>query len=364
VGGDLAYGLTLVHNSLVWELEEFVVGPPGDQTIQTRPVPGASSNAGLGWTLTLGMLIPPSTPPTNAHTLNWLYIGPDGAQHVLYPGELHVSVPPIPAWDDGSSTTLYSRDGSYLRMRRIDADTREIDFPNGTIHTFEDQGADSAVGWELVEIRDHFGNALGVTYAFDQQPNPTLWTWTLTDNHGRQQEVDLSFDAPLGNWIVDEVRLTAFGGTTATYGFEYSSESVEQCYRNTKDDPDPFLTLPLLTRLTLPDGTDYEMLDGAVPAYGLDCGSQAEGIAGALQRLTLRTLGQLTWEYGVYQLPTDNRISAEFQSGVVRRRQLDATGGVLGEWRYAMEAIDVPVAMGEMKPGETRTYVEYPTGEC
>jgi RHS repeat-associated protein len=61
-GGDLSYGLTLVYNSLVWDIKQGEFNDNQGQNYSTTyPVPNQLSNAGLGWQLSLGSLHPPGS---------------------------------------------------------------------------------------------------------------------------------------------------------------------------------------------------------------------------------------------------------------------------------------------------------------
>src|SRR5712692_1359194 len=65
IGGDrpvserLSYGLTLSYNSKVWESEEVYTGTPTNGNWAYRKKPVTLSNAGLGWSLSLGQLLDP-----------------------------------------------------------------------------------------------------------------------------------------------------------------------------------------------------------------------------------------------------------------------------------------------------------------
>ena len=86
LAGGLSYGLTLSYNANLWDFDidcEDPVGEPGepgDCRITARPNPGF--NAGAGWLLSLGRLLPPST---DTNMINrWVYSGADGASHSFY----------------------------------------------------------------------------------------------------------------------------------------------------------------------------------------------------------------------------------------------------------------------------------------
>src|SRR5687768_10384506 len=78
VGGGLSYGLTLVYNSKNWDIRVSSAVP--------EVIPNRTSNAGLGWQVTLGTLISPYD--STSFSLNeqglWVYASPDGAEHVFF----------------------------------------------------------------------------------------------------------------------------------------------------------------------------------------------------------------------------------------------------------------------------------------
>lgn len=181
VSPQLSYGLTLVYNSLVFDLDEIPV-PPGSITV---PVVSKIMNAGAGWVLSLGQLFPPSLEAPNGRLEDWLWVAPDGSKHYLY-GELH------PGFDDGSNDTRYTRSSTYIRMRRLGTDIVELDFPEGTTRRFAYDA--SVEEWRLVEIRDPAVDSVTITYV----DGPTNRTWSVSDTHGREHVVSLVAASQLG----------------------------------------------------------------------------------------------------------------------------------------------------------------------
>ena len=94
--------------------------------VQALPV--QVNNAGLGWLVTLGRFNPPQ-PTGDLSVARDTYLSPDGSRHTFYPN-LHEGEPIDPDFE-------YTRDGSYLRYRKS---TRELEFPDGTVHVFEAGG--------------------------------------------------------------------------------------------------------------------------------------------------------------------------------------------------------------------------------
>ncbi len=306
LGGSFSYGLTLSYNSKVWDFEpRFLPEVSYVQALADR-----RSNAGLGWRLTLGRLIPPFEETNETKDL-WIYEAPDGADHMFYP-TLHDG-------DPVSATVRYTRDGSYLRMKDLAGGVRIVEFPDGTVRHF---GSDL----RIFRIVDRFGNALDVAY-------PDATTWRLTDSHGRIHHVYFVDAVSDGRSVrvVDRIVLAAFGGTTATTTFQYTSASILRGCKDTDPQTSTSVTVPLLARIVLPDGSAY------VPSYYAD-NADFTCRQGAIQSLTLPTLGAIEWTYGVYRLaPPTCHGGTELSEtpGVKVRRFLDAAGGELGRWTYA-----------------------------
>ncbi|MFL6194034.1 MAG: RHS repeat-associated core domain-containing protein [Thermoanaerobaculia bacterium] len=299
VSGSLSYQLTLVYNNNVWDYQQV-------DTL-TQALPNRTSNAGLGWTVSLGRFNPPSS--TEVDTTRNAYLSPDGSLHTFYP-TLHEG-------ETAVAGVEYTRDGSYLRYKSA---TSEVEFPDGSIHKFNAQGFP-------VQIRDRFNNQVNIDYGTANQ-------WILTDPHGRTQRVYFRTGLPGFTQAVDRVELTAFGTATATYSFLYSNDEgtnfvVTGC-RNT-DPATANTAVALLTQLTLPDGSTYRM-----PSTDYSTQTTAPCQAGMLKGMTLPTLGRVEWDYMQYAFPTDSssRPYRQLSTGVNKRRLKDAAGGLVGEWVY------------------------------
>lgn len=329
-GGGLTYALTLTYNSKVWDIEERVGTSPTEPYVQA--LPNRRANAGLGWQLSLGRLVPPGDPTNNALPVAWVYVGPDGAEHVLY----------------GSQTaTGFSKDGSFLRFRHLAANVHELDFPDGTIHKFDAQN-------RLVEIRDRFSSPNEITIAY-----PTN-AWQITDRFGRTLTVHFvpkvqDFASVL---FVDRVELPGFAGLgPQVYRFVYGDRTFPRANGSTDGtlpcyDTDPAtsssLTAPFLEQLTLPDGSSYQF------GYHLTESGTACRV-GAIASMRLPTLGSIEWDYAGRRLPKEgcepqiaNHWAAK-SPGVVVRRQKDAAGVPLGEWSYGFSLSGTPLPA----PGDT-----------
>ncbi len=359
VGGGFSYQLTLVYNSNLWDWEQ-VSGGPGQE--QSQPRPNLDANAGFGWTLSLGNLIPPNSPPRN-DSPDWLYASADGAEHRFW-DTLHLG-------ETNSSVRWYTRDNSYLRMIQVSGTKRTIEFPDGTLHTFDLVGT----VWHITKIEDRFGNNLAITY----QGSKT----TLTDSTGRSHEITTSSFTVDGlpTALVTKVELAAFGGGTAIYTLNYAPSLVERpCPFIPGVFPDthqfylpPQADVQLLTSITLPDGSRYRM---PASEYITSVDSTTCKTAGALKQMQLPTLGYIEWDWAGWSLPSGNEpedcgmpVCGPFpdptpwlqsSSGVIARRVLDANANVQGTWTYASQLVQ---SGDDTRPIEKVTTVITPLGD-
>ncbi|MCB1036172.1 MAG: hypothetical protein KDD47_20280, partial [Acidobacteria bacterium] len=228
VGPELSFGLTLVYNSNIWDYEYrdpstgqaspacslgwFAMGY--DSYCLTKGGPTVRSNAGLGWTLSLGELLQPDDPGSTSQppdpnpwnrSGNWLYLTPDGGTHT-FRSSLHTG-------DGSTGQGLFTRDGSYLRLREIDATHQAVDFPSGLRHIFKAAG-DGKGRWLLERMEDPFGNYVEVT--------STASSWEIRDNHGRLHFVTFEADPySISGRRVSQVDLEATGNRRAVYDLNY-----------------------------------------------------------------------------------------------------------------------------------------------
>jgi YD repeat-containing protein len=136
-------------------------------------MPNQRSNAGFGWLISLGRLIPPGD-PTNQTTdqlgdlpRSFVYETPDGADHT-FTGDASVVGQPVFSLDDANLRLTKQSDGSLL-----------LELPDGTRQTFQDRPAPmngSNVDWRLVSMTDRFGNDVRITYSADGN------TWNVVDH--------------------------------------------------------------------------------------------------------------------------------------------------------------------------------------
>ena len=334
VNGTLSYSLSLVYNSKIWEYKDRYT----QSQTYVQAFPQAGANAGLGWTLSLGELLPPSSPRNES--LLWVYVGSDGAQHHFYdsvvPGQtIHPGI-------------CYTRDSSYLRLKGVggcsnnaNGTLASIEFPDGTRHSFSRASGGSSVPFKLFEIRDRFENVVTVSYLTGPE------RWVLTDPH-RSQTITFGGSPSWGNKVVTRVDLASAGGT-ATYTFNYSdtyiSRSCDDNDPQTDDNPvtaHPIdeLKASLLSSVVLPDGSSYTM-DSYITACGAPAGADGPGV---LTQLTLPTRGKIGYQYSEWAFvqrlvrQEDVRIWVDgygLQTAVSSKTAYDAAGNHLGTWTYA-----------------------------
>ena len=340
VGGGFSYGLRLSYNSNVWErwLRQ------GESQVFA---PQSGANAGVGWTIHLGRLCGPTDwnvyrqlsraerDKMLCRGSGFQYITPSGARHTFH-RDLHSDGSPA-----GNETEhlgeLFTQDGSYLRMQRLSATSREIEFSNGMVHTFTrkelSQWGDSWPDrWRLTEMRDRNGNAVTVHYE-PRSDGVAGIQWRIADPF-REQKIFLARQSSgYYPYRVDKVELAVFGGTTETWDFAYVDQTVDRPFEG-----QPIagtFTVPVLDTLTLPDATEYHF--DYYSGGGLD-GKRALRVAAA----DLPTGGRLEWTYTHYAQPLAGaclRDSSELPDattllGVYQRTALDEAGGVIDQKSY------------------------------
>lgn len=284
VGGSgasgFAYALTLVYNSKVWDFKNEIFF---DKELQqdrwaSKALPNRRSNAGMGWSVSLGQLLSATDPTNDANVI--LYVAPDGSEHT-FPGPLHET--------DPVTTSSYSRDGSYLRLSPYAGGFR-VESPDGSFREFDSS-------YKLTKIADRAGNQLAVTY-----PDllTTGLTWTLTDSQGRVQTMKFKHATSDGLTvkILDYVSLKAFAGTTATYTFNHTQQTTERHCLSDREAYSGIASVPMLTGVTLPDGSLWGMeyfLDDSFPTPSCRMG--------AVKSVTTPTLGKVEYDYLDWHLP-------------------------------------------------------------
>lgn len=345
VGGTLSYALMASYATNSWGRAVNVVDDttPGKITEYNYMYPAKYTNAGFGWVVTLGQIIenvanPGSDPRT--------YLAPDGSQH-KFELKLHTKDP-----NEVDISVAYTRDGTYLRMRRRNDGGWTLELPNGHIHEFNAQGL-------LTEMRDPFGNKVTVEYKTRRDftpsdPNPDSTVWVIKDTRNREHKVwfrpgwfykeDLWDNPPVPHEIVDQVELLAFGGKTATYRFNYDvppqdippggpAESLKT-HRRVAPRQDAnvpaYVIVSLLSSIELlPTASDSTTMSYA---FLTDRTTEASG---NITQLTLPTGGRITWTYQPYRFPIDQAANR----GIWKRTTYDGTTKV-GETEYILDRVE------------------------
>ncbi len=311
LGGGFDYGFTLAYNSQIWDyivdcppldgvsdgsLDSLVLTNPGSAPDGClRGIPNQDSNVGTSWRLTLGELYDQQSSLKPGY--GWDFIDAGGAEH-RFP----------PSGATGGESPVYARDGSNLRLRVTDSGSTPacqgisgqcvaIDRPDGVVLAFEP--TNDARGWRLHRMQDPFGNYVEVMY--------TASSWIITDSADRTHTVH--FDA---NGTVTSVDLAAFGGGTATYEF-YTAPSdpvLPACPHDigAQTGENRTETLNQLMEIDLPDTTpnDGQPAGRYTFSYVTDDGYASQVCShydGRLNKITLPTGGDITYEYGSYQYP-------------------------------------------------------------
>ncbi|MGE0639228.1 MAG: RHS repeat-associated core domain-containing protein [Thermoanaerobaculia bacterium] len=315
LGPNLAYGLTLYYNSNVWD-PEIVQSCNPDKTPCVRVEPGASFNAGLGWTLSLGRLLSPNH--VENESSRWLYIGPDSSRHYFY-DTLHEGEVNSGGCTSDGCAFQYTRDGSYLRFKKS---TLTIEFADGSTHTFGGSNG------ELTRLEDRFGNYLNVTVNANN--------WQLSDRHGRSHTVN--FTTVANKKVVSSVTLASFAGGTTTWSFAYNPTAVYRPYMDSDESNPDQVTVPLLYDITATAGSapsvNYSMWQSGAPSY-FTGSLNTNDPTGQLRRIVLPTKGTIEWTYGLTHYPVAGDWT-QFENGFgVATKTTGNNWGTGGTWSYS-----------------------------
>jgi hypothetical protein len=378
VGDRLSYSFGLSYTGNNWNIGENIWESP-DPNDSNNLIQRTSyyfdvynvfsedgPDAGLGWQLMLGKLRGDRT-----------YIAPDGATH-HFETTLHWSDPSVP---DTNTKVFYTGDSTYLRLRQLYSSPTtyigaEIDFPDGSIHKFDNKG-------RLVEMRDGLPVA-GGDYPnwvrFARTENSTAKWLTVTDSLGRSHTLtfrkmtavdvpdddDEPYSSPegeLGNtedpdhyFVLVSVDSDGFAGLIDTYSL-YALTYVDD-----DDDPSTFAAspisrkyarsmpdcqvpkvahVPLLAGITPPDGLPYAFTydRGDMVAFSdpeLEPGdnvttacNRTRSYSGNVTSLTLPTGGSIEWDYGPWRFPNDPPVDGCHKGEGPCSRASDASVGVV-----------------------------------
>lgn len=295
VGGSLSYAFTLSYNSKVWDYETYAGYP--------RAIANRRSNAGMGWLVSLGRLIPASDSSNEENF--WVYESPDGHDHLFYT-KLH-DTDPTTALISGVTAVAYTRDGTYLRLLEKTTNTVDIEFPDGTVKTFGTDG-------RLLTIRDRSGNFISVTYLSSTLGTPCPagdeFAWQIT-NFPASRTNYLCFDADFTYFenIYDGQQLkhlvlaappdpiTQAERPPSMYTFNYLTPDVPRgCYSQYPNDSPVVEDLPMLDGITLPDGSVFTF---TYLPNTISCDQ------GTLKSITLPTGARIDYTYRDFLISTN-----------------------------------------------------------
>ena len=335
VGGSFAYQLQLEYASNIWQFDT------AGSTVAAEP--GATFEAGVGWSLGFGRLLAPAS-AQNA-TNFWVLESGDGRRTRFYST--------LRETDAVDFNVFYSRDNSYLRLK-INGSTATVESGDGRIDSY---ASGTGGAWQLTSRADVFGNSVQIDRSVPMQ-------WSLTDSNGRVQKIFFRTD-PAGFYsqLVDRLELTAFGGTTAVYQLAYSTTTLDRPPQD--DDPATAaqVTVPVLDSVTRPDGTTFTM------TYAPVTGAVADD--GRLASVVLPTGGEIHYTWKDVALPyLAGALHTADVVGVATRETLFPSSGLqgggsqspVGAWSFTY-SLDLARVLGSVdQPRELTTEVLYPDG--
>lgn len=346
LGPSSSYGLTLVYNSNGWvQTEEICGNGGGGGTDYALVQPDPRNNAGFGWRVNLGQLFPPSTPPHNADLMRWLFITPDGGEH-LFVDELHPGYPATP-----QAGVTFSTDSTYLRMKTSGCSTtpagtsgcRKIESPDGSVHEFHRYGTGS-LDWKLTTYSDVHGNDLTVTYSGGD--------WTLTDEHGRVHTVDFDVTGK-----ISEVVMEGIDGADVVYDLIYGQpvdiERQRYGFPGTNcipAAPGNLVSVHTLDRLVMPDGSFYE--------FTYFDNDTDDVLSGGMASLRLPTGGEIRYTYRrdfyLNEEPFPDQSPIRAADGVGTRSLFEdpISATATGTWTYDLVTGDNPDSPFFTGPGQ------------
>jgi YD repeat-containing protein len=352
ISSALDYGFTLFYSGNNWETHyDILIGghhidPLTGQDVTTDQsrnwtIPYRRVNAGPGWNLSLGRLIIDVDQSTTCGCT--LYQSPDGGEHQFY-STINGS--------NGDAAVLYTRDNTYLRMR-LGPDAGHpntayfVDFPNGNIHEFDAAG-------RLIRMSDPFNdpvtNPLGntVTVSYDGSGVPvtnadtctggSVTSWKIHESN-RDHYIYFRSRPYYQDGAVCAADLSAFGQQRAVYRFNYDERVISRQFVGSETaaptDIGNTTLVPLLTTITLPDGSFYQAAydiglrqtgtnTQGLPVYvgvssdqpndtahqpntlsNINNGLNPGSFTGHLTSLRLPTRATMRWTYHLYTFPSE-----------------------------------------------------------
>jgi len=312
VSSALSYQFMLVYNGKIWDYETWTCRDEFTGLDHTcdKWYPNLRSNAGIGWRVSLGRLLPPydaSLQNDSRTDLEWVYEGPAGDEHAL-----------------GRSSTDFVQTNVHdgMRMRLIDAVTRDVEFASGEVHRFV---LDHSV-WRLKQMRDRYNNAVNISYAYSSGDNKREVEWNISDTVGRTHKMVLTnYDSMHDGWsrgaTVDYMSLQAAGNSHAVYDFSYTEYAGQSsCYNS---------DIPALSRIDLPDTSSFQF-----GYFGLGTCSEF----GTLTSMRYPTGAVATYVlWGWYDLGAQTTVCRGGGTTGISSRTIN-DGMTTREWKYVQNA--------------------------
>jgi YD repeat-containing protein len=344
LNGGFSYGIHLIYSGQPWDFPQYEREdpdqshpPPREWIWKPFPIPNRRSNAGVGWRVSMGRLIPPWD-PTNTNcdrgTFDgcdkWVYESPDGADHRV-----------------GNTNPGYSADGSYLRLKSYTNNGityREIEFPDGMIHRFNDIGNLTAI-YTPFDRAANAGPSVNVAYLTGASSCGDAGAescWKISDLFGRTQYVTFvsTAGAIYDHQLAQKIIVTAPGSATVAYSLHYTNVNLYldhiACYHSPDDTAGrwtdfEYYNVPLLTSIGLPDGSDYE-----IATYQNEPPQCSHG---SIQSLTLPTKGSIgytytNWSHNHRGSLVETGHGSPYVPGVELRTKTPAGSGASQVWTY------------------------------
>ncbi|MEM9553322.1 MAG: RHS repeat-associated core domain-containing protein [Acidobacteriota bacterium] len=361
VGPNFSYRLAATYNSSTWLARRG--GDFGESNglvttgMTTIPV---VNNAGLGWNISLGgelyiakekfgsnLAQLPVGWPVNRDSLSiddWVYVDSTGGQHAFR----------------GSGATMYSRDGSYLRLREVTPSRVEVDLPNGLTQRFEHfvgghcpvPGPAPKGCWRLKRIADPFGNFV----SFDHSDETKT---VITDSYsGAEEDRKITIEYTtlhtggerFQTWATRHIKSIKFPSTSGaqTWNLDLQPRTIRRACPMDEDHYQPEdqdITVHFLDKISLPDGAsdngtwDFDYFEdaassGCMPKNGL------------LRQVTSPLRGSIHYEYNNVFMPVPcgsgelTSPDSSKQQGVVERIVRTADAKLVshqGFWYYGVD---------------------------
>jgi YD repeat-containing protein len=325
VNGGLSYALTLAYNSKAWDYELYG-GTVHPGQMEVYSVPSRRSNAGMGWLLSLGRLLPPGSSTNHVVGSHWIYESPDGADHVFFP-TLHDGDAAVPLIGNVKDVG-YTRDGTYLRLLGLDLnfdtviDQRVVEFPDGLVRTFD------AVSGDLSRISDRYGNyvQLNRTTSVAGTPCPVgdAFAWTITDSQNARTNYvcftalpyfDSTYDGQIERVVLAAPPDPASGSArTTTFTFQYQLRTLARSCNEAGHPPIP--DVPVLVDITQNPGTaEAEFYNFTYNETNFNQAGAPTCQSGTMASYTLPTGATVSYGYRVWDTPTDALDGCQLPNG-------------------------------------------------